>query len=124
MNNKRKFIINRLKSTKYALKGAVILLKTEASIKVQLLISIFIIIAGIYFKISAIEWMFQISAIGLVMSLEGVNTAIEAIADFIHPEYDKKIGLIKDIAAGAVFIAATTAIIIGFIIYTPKILAL
>ena len=124
MNNKKSFIINRLKSTIYACSGAFTLLKTEASIQVQLVISTIIIIAGIYFEISAVEWMFQVTAIGLVMSLEGVNTAIEAIADFIHPEYHKKIGLIKDIAAGAVFIAATAAIIIGLIIYIPKIIAL
>ncbi len=124
MNNKKSFIINRLKSTKYALKGAITLFKTEASIQVQTFISILAIIAGILFNISASEWLFQITAIGLVMSLEGANTAIEAIADFIHPEYHKKIGLIKDVAAGAVFIAATAAIIIGLVIYTPKIMGL
>jgi diacylglycerol kinase (ATP) len=121
---KKDFIINRLKSTKYALKGAITLLKTEASIQVQFFISIITICAGIYFNISATEWMFQILSIGLVISIEGANTAIEAIADFIHPEYHKKIGLIKDVAAGAVFIAATAAIIIGLIIYIPKVMVL
>jgi len=58
--------------------------------------------------------------IGLVISIEGMNTAIEYIADFIHPEYHQKIGLIKDIAAGAVFIAAIAAMIIAGIIYVPK----
>jgi diacylglycerol kinase (ATP) len=53
-----------------------------------------------------------------------LNTAVEEIADFIHPEFHKKIGLIKDIAAGAVFIAATSAIIVGLIIYLPKIIKL
>ena len=48
--------------------------------------------------------LFKLLAIGLVMSLEGINTAVEEIANFIHPEYHNKIGLIKDIAAGAVFI--------------------
>ena len=57
------------------------------------------------------------------MSIEGLNTAVEEIADFIHPEFHNKIGLIKDLAAGAVFIAATTATIVGLIIYVPKIIA-
>lgn len=64
--------------------------------------------------------MFQIFSIGLVLSIEGLNTAIEEIADFIHPDFHKKIGMIKDIAAGAVTFAALTAITIGLIIYVPK----
>jgi diacylglycerol kinase (ATP) len=66
------------------------------------------------------EWIAQIGMIGLVMSMEGMNTAIEYIANFIHPEYHKKIGLIKDVAAGAVFIASVVAVIIAGIIYIPK----
>ena len=66
--------------------------------------------------------MFQILAIGLVLAVEGLNTAVEKIADFIHPEFHEKIGFIKDIAAGAVFFAAMTAIAIGSLIYIPKLL--
>ena len=118
---KDNFIVNRLKGAKYALKGAVILIKTEASIQVQFGIGVLLTVAGFYFNISSSEWIIQIFAIGLVMSIEGVNTAIEEIADFIHPDFHHKIGLIKDIAAGAVFISATAAVIIGCIIYIPKI---
>jgi diacylglycerol kinase (ATP) len=56
---------------------------------------------------------------GLVLSIEGLNTAVEKIADFIHPDYHERIGFIKDIAAGAVFFAALTAIAVGCIIYFP-----
>jgi len=52
---------------------------------------------------------------------EGLNTAVEKIADFIHPDFNDKIGFIKDIAAGAVTFAALAALAIGFIIYLPKI---
>ena len=64
--------------------------------------------------------MFQTLAIGLVLGIEGVNTAVEKVADFIHPEFHEKIGFIKDIAAGAVFFAAMTAIAVGCLIYIPK----
>ena len=121
MESKESFLVNRLKSVGFAFKGAFLLLKTEASIKVQFAIEIFITIAGFHFDISNYEWMIQILAIGLVMSMEGINTAIEEIANFIHPERHDKIGLIKDIAAGAVFIASVFACIIGLIIYLPKI---
>lgn len=119
--SKESFFINRLKGAGYALKGALILIKTEASIQVQFSIGILLIIAGFYFEITATEWILQIFAIGMVMSIEGLNTAIEEIADFIHPDFHHKIGLIKDIAAGAVFFAAAAASIIGLIIYIPRI---
>jgi len=54
------------------------------------------------------------------MSAEGLNTAIEEIANFVHPDFNKKIGYIKDVAAGAVFFAALSAVIIGCFIYFPK----
>lgn len=121
MAKKESFLINRFKSVGYAFKGAILLLKTEASIKIQFVIALLVTIAGFYFNISTNEWIIQLLAISLVMSIEGINTAIEEIANFIHPEHNNKIGLIKDIAAGAVFIASVFAVIIGFIIYLPKI---
>ena len=120
-NKKESFLVNRLKSVGFAFKGAVLLLKTEASIKIQFTLGVIVTIAGFYYNISTTEWLIQLLAIALVMCAEGVNTAIEAIADFIHPEHHEKIGLIKDIAAGAVFIAAIFTSIIGLIIYIPKI---
>ncbi len=122
MQKKEPFLINRLKSVGYAFKGMLILVKTEASIKIQLFIAIAVTIAGFYFEISKTEWLIQITMIGMVMSIEGVNTAIEYIADFVHPEHHHKIGLIKDIAAGAVFIASIFAVIIASMIYFPKFL--
>lgn len=119
--NKDSFLVNRLKSVRYAFNGALYLCKTEASIKIQLVIACLVIIAGFYFKISTTEWLFQIAMIGLVMSMEGVNTAIEYIADFIHPDLHDSIGRIKDIAAGAVFIASIAAAIVAIVIYYPKI---
>ncbi|HEU4788489.1 MAG TPA: diacylglycerol kinase family protein [Flavobacterium sp.] len=112
----------RLKSVKFAFLGAVKLITTEHSIMVQFSIGILMTIAGFYFHISTTEWLFQTMAIGLIMSVEGLNTAVEKIADFIHPNYHERIGFIKDIAAGAVFFAALTAIAIGLIIYIPKFL--
>jgi diacylglycerol kinase (ATP) len=113
-------LTGRLKSVKYAFLGAVKLITTEHSIMVQFSIGIIMTIAGFYFQISTTEWLFQTMAIGMIMSIEGLNTAVEKIADFIHPNYHERIGFIKDIAAGSVFFAALTAIAIGLIIYIPK----
>jgi diacylglycerol kinase (ATP) len=116
------FFSGRMKSVGYAFKGMIKLITTEHSVMVQFSIAILLVVGGFYFDISNSEWMFQTLAIGLVLAVESLNTAIEKIADFIHPEYHEKIGFIKDIAAGAVFFAALTAIAIGLIIYVPKFL--
>lgn len=116
------FFSGRLKSISFAVKGAVKLITTEHSIMVQFSIGILMTILGFYCNITRTEWLFQTLAIGFVMSIEGLNTAIEKIADFIHPNYHERIGFIKDISAGAVLFAAFTAIAIGFIIYIPKFL--
>lgn len=116
------FFSGRLKSMGYAFKGAVKLITTEHSVMAQFSIGILLIFLGVYFNITKTEWLFQTLAIGLVLSIEGLNTAIEKIADFVHPKFHERIGFIKDIAAGAVFFAALTAIAIGIIIYLPKFL--
>ena len=109
----------RLKSIGYAVKGAIKLITSEHSIMVQATIAVIMTVAGFYFGINRYEWMMQILVFGLVLGIEGLNTAVEKIADFVHPEFHERIGFIKDIAAGAVFFAALTAIAIGCIIYFP-----
>lgn len=114
------FLTGRFKSMGFALKGAIKLITTEHSVMVQSSVAVLMIMAGFYFNISHEEWLIQTLAIGLVLGIEGLNTAVEKIADFIHPEYHERIGFIKDIAAGFVFFAAMTAIAIAAIIYIPK----
>ena len=116
------FLTGRLKSVGFALKGAYKLITTEHSVMVQFSIAILLTIAGFYFAISREEWMMQILAFGLVLGIESLNTAVEKIADFIHPEFHNRIGFIKDIAAGAVMFAAAAAIAVGLLIYVPKFL--
>lgn len=118
---KDSFVVNRIKSVRYAFNGAFYLFKTEASIQIQLIVALIVTIAGFYFDISRTEWMFQVAMIGLVISMEGLNTTVEYLADFIHPNLHASIGRIKDIAAGAVFIASVAAVVVAIIIYYPKI---
>lgn len=118
---KESFIKNRIKSVGFALRGALLLIRTEASIKVQVFIAIVMTAAGFFFEISNMEWTVQILTIAAIMGAEGLNTAIEKMADYIQPEFDKKIGIIKDVSAGAVMLVSIAATIIGFIIYLPKI---
>ncbi len=115
------FLIGRVKSFRYAFKGAFLLITTEHSVITQSLLAVILIISGFLFHITKTEWLFQVLVIGLVLSIEGLNTAVEKLCDFIHSDYHKHIGFIKDIAAGAVTFAALTAVVVVLIIYSPYI---
>ncbi|MFM2265098.1 MAG: Undecaprenol kinase [Bacteroidota bacterium] len=118
------FFTGRFKSIGFAFKGCLKLITTEHSIMVQSFVGVVTIGLGFYFGISKEEWMFQTLALGLVLSIESLNTAAEKIADFIHPDYHERIGFIKDIAAGGVFFAAMAALSVWGIIYIPRLMAL
>ncbi len=105
----------------FALRGALLLIRTEASIKIQVFITLVMTGAGFYFQISNTEWILQLLTIAMILGIEGLNTAIEKVADYVQPEFDEKIGFIKDVSAGAVMLVSIAATIIGFIIYLPKI---
>jgi diacylglycerol kinase (ATP) len=89
--------------------------------RIQICIALVVTAGGFYFEISTTEWILQIFAIALVLGIEGLNTAVEKLSDFIQPEFDEKIGFIKDISAGAVMLVSVAASIVGMIIYLPKI---
>lgn len=119
---KDNLLVDRIKGIGYAFRGAWLLVRTESSIQVQAVIAIIMTVAGFYFEISPTEWILQIFAIALVLGIEGVNTAVEKMSDYIQPEFDEKIGFIKDISAGAVMLVSLAASIVGLIIYVPKII--
>jgi len=121
-SNKKKFSIKeRLVSFRYAFNGLKILIIEEHNARIHLFIACCVLVAGLIFKISTIEWIAVVFCIGLVFSLELVNSAIENAADSISKEKNKTVEKIKDLSAGAVLIAAITSAIIGLIIFLPKI---
>ena len=115
------FVRNRIRGIGIAFRGAFLLVKTESSIQIQVILALLVTGAGFYFQISATEWIVQIMAIALVLGVEGLNTAIEKMSDYTQPEFDNKIGFIKDVSAGAVMWVSIGAVIVGLIIYLPKI---
>lgn len=115
---KKKHIIN---SFKYAFNGIYLALKNEKNLKFHFIIMLLVIIAGFIFQISASEWIICIILFGLVISLELINTAIETTVDIAMPEINEKAKIAKDVAAGAVLIIAIAAVIVGLIIFIPKI---
>ena len=114
-------IKKRIKSFGFAFNGLKILFQEEHNARIHLVATIGVVVAGFLFNISGIEWIALTVAIGFVISIEIINTAIENIADFISPERNESIKKIKDLAAAAVLISALTALAIGLIIFIPKI---
>lgn len=122
LDTKEEFsIIKRAKSFTYAGRGLWIFVKTTHNAWVHITLFIAAIGLGIYFKIAHIEWMFLILASGLVLMAEAFNTAIEIDIDLTSPEYHPYARDTKDVAAGAVLIAAMTAFGIGLFIFVPYI---
>ena len=122
MKQQKFSIRKRLKSFSFAFNGLRILLKEEHNSWIHLLAAICVLIAGFIFDISAFEWIALVFAIGLVLALELINSSIENMADFVSPDKQAKIKKVKDLAAAAVLVGAVTALVIGLIVFIPKIL--
>lgn len=112
------------KSFSYALNGILETIQKERNIKIHLFMMCMVIICGFLFHISYVEWLICILLFGLVISLEVLNTAIEAVVDLVSPTYHDLAKVAKDGAAGAVLISAIASAIIGLIIFIPKMIAL
>jgi diacylglycerol kinase len=117
-------IIRRIKSFGFALNGLKILIKEEHNSRIHFFAALCVLIAGFIFKLSAFEWISIVFAIGLVIALEILNSALENISDFVSPDRHHKIKKIKDLSAAGVLVGAITALIIGLIVFIPKILEL
>ena len=111
------------KSFGYAFRGIRDCIVKERSIKIHLTMTALVILAGIFFRISVLEWIACLILFALVISLEIINTAIEAVVDLACEEKKPLARLAKDAAAGAVLVSAIFAAIIGLIIFIPKLLA-
>ena len=107
-------------SFKYAFEGIISTIKEERNMFIHFLISIIVVIAGFYVRLSLNEWLICLLLFALVFSLELINTAIENTVDLVTTKKNKKAKIAKDAAAGAVLIAAIFASIIGIIIFLPK----
>jgi diacylglycerol kinase len=113
---------NLIESFQKAFEGIVYLYKTHNHFKIEILIALIAIILGLLLRISKIEWLFVSTAIFLFFIAEIFNTIIEDVTDLIKNEYDLKIKAIKDLSGGAVLFAVIYSLIIGLIIFLPKIL--
>lgn len=114
----------RIQSFKYALRGIGVMFKTQHNSWIHLVAIMFVISLGVYVKLELEEWIFITLAVGLVLVAELANTAIEFLGDKMSSEPDTHIKNAKDAAAGSVLVAAIIAVIIGCMVFMPKIIPL
>ena len=111
-------------SFRYAFSGMADMLREEPNARIHCIVTVLVVVAGFFFRISATEWICIAFAIGLVISAEAFNTAIERLADVVQPDQDERIRDVKDLAAAAVLLCALAAAAVGVIIFLPKVIAL
>jgi diacylglycerol kinase (ATP) len=109
----------RFHSFTYAIKGIGTLLRSEHNAWIHLVATSAVIGAGVFFHVSKTKWLFLVVAVAMVWCAEAFNTAIELLCDHVSQEHQPLIGKSKDVAAGAVLIAAMAATVIGLIIFVP-----
>lgn len=106
----------------YALAGIGYVIHKERNFKIQFFVALLVIAAAFWLHVNTYEWALLILCMVMVLALEMMNSAIEKVCNLLHPEKHPQIKIIKDVAAGAVLIAAIGAAIIGIIILLPKLL--
>jgi len=106
-----------------ALKGMKTAVVSENNFHIHLTGAIVVIALGWYFHLQRNDWLWLNAAIGLVFITEYLNTAIEKLTDLVSPQHDERAGKVKDIAAGAVLMAAIIAIVIGVLVFFPYVMA-
>ena len=117
-------IRRRVASFGYAFRGVWAALRTEVHLRFHALATVVVLGFGFYFSISRLEWALVALAVGLVWSLELVNTAVEAVVNLVSPDYHPLAGRAKDVAAGAVLVGAVAALAVGLLVFGPRIWAL
>jgi len=112
------------KSFHYAHRGLERVIKEEQNFALELSIAIVIIILAILSKFKAVEWAVLVLTISLVLLTEIFNSAVERVSDLLKPRLDIYVKEIKDIMAGAVFLAASTAVVVGVFLFGPRVIKL
>ena len=116
-----KGIKRTINSFKYAFNGLIDTYRTEQSVWIYIPVALLVILAGFLLKISTFEWLIIILILGIILSLELINTALEAVVDLATDKYHPLAKKAKDTVSAAVLVFAIAAVIIGLIIFIPKI---
>lgn len=108
----------------YALRGIGVVVREEASFRIQLVAFAVVIVLGMILEVDSWKWVILILVSASVLLLECVNSAVERLVDAVEPRLHHLVADIKDILAGAVFIMSLAAVVIGCIIFLPYVASL
>lgn len=122
LNHTKLNIKRRIQSFRYAFQGIITLFTTQPNAIIHLIAALVAVAMGLWLGLSSIEWSVLTLTIAVVLSAEAVNTAIEFVVDLVSPDYHPLAGKAKDVAAAAVLILAIAAVIVGILIFLPKLL--
>ena len=111
---------NLLASFRHAAAGLAHVFRTQRNLRLQAVATAAVVAAAIWFRATPLEWLLLILVAGCVITLEMVNTALETVVDMVTSEYREQARLAKDIAAAAVLLMALVAVIVGLVIFLPK----
>lgn len=114
----------RADSFRFAFQGLAELLRSQPNARIHVLAAAVVVVAGVYFQISGVEWAVLALCIASVIALEAVNTALEYLTDLASPDYHPLAGKAKDVAAAAVLVAAVGSAAAGLCIFGPRIWSL
>lgn len=109
---------------RHALNGLGLFLRSESNGRIHAITTVLVMALAAWLRCSAIEWALLAIVTGMVWLTEMLNTAIEKIMDYVQPDIHPQVKWVKDVAAGAVLVAAVTAIAVGGFVFVPKLLAL
>jgi diacylglycerol kinase (ATP) len=112
-------LTNRVRSVRYAIRGIRVMLQSQHNAWIHAFTTVVVVITGLVVGLSAGEWCWITLAVMAVWTAEALNTALEFLTDMLSPDYHDLAGKAKDVAAGAVLIAATGAMLIGVFIFYP-----
>lgn len=107
-----------------AFEGIIYIFKTERNFRFHIMFSVLVLLCSLIFNLSYVELSVILIMIAVVLTLEIINTIIENIMDFLCKDYNLNIKIIKDMASGAVLVSAFISIIVGLLIFIPKILVI
>jgi len=108
-----------LRRFSFALDGLKAAYRSEQSFRIQLAVSVVVVLAGGLLGLTQLEWLFVIISIGVVLSFELLNTTIEKMLDLLHPARHDSVKFIKDVSAAAVLLSSLAALIVGFVVFFP-----
>jgi diacylglycerol kinase len=114
--------INRIESFRYAFAGIWYTLKTQRNAQIHLGMATFVVILGLPLNLTRTEWAILMLTTGFVWATEMINTVAEAAMDYATSDFNPQVKIVKDVAAGAVLIAAITAIVVGLLVLGPPLL--